>query len=80
MIQSPDISELINTPVTEIDSDIIGDVNNDGKLNIRDATGIQLHLAGINKLTGKRLKLADFDGSGSVNIIDVTALQKAVAA
>ena len=80
LIQSPDISELINTPVTEIDSDIIGDVNNDGKLNIRDATGIQLHLAGINKLTGKRLKLADFDGSGSVNIIDVTALQKAVAA
>lgn len=61
------------------ESNLMGDVNNDGKLSIRDVTCIQLHISSQRLLTGKSLELADYDGNGEVNIMDATALQKAIA-
>lgn len=57
----------------------VGDVNMDGKLNIRDATAIQKHLAKIATLSDDALKLADFNGDGKVNVRDATTIQKAIA-
>ena len=57
----------------------IGDANKDGKLNIRDATIIQKHLAKMVTLDEKAVALADFDLNGKVNIKDATMIQKKIA-
>lgn len=57
----------------------LGDVNMDGKLNIRDATLIQKYLAKLSTLTEAEKDLADFDLNGKVNVRDATAIQKKIA-
>lgn len=57
----------------------IGDANKDGKLNIRDATIIQKHLAKMVTLDENAVALADFDLNGKVNIKDATMIQKKIA-
>jgi len=57
----------------------LGDVNMDKKLNIRDATAIQKHLAKISALSEEALAFADFTQDGKVNIKDATNIQKKIA-
>lgn len=57
----------------------LGDANEDEVVNIKDATAIQKHLAGITILTQTGLTVADADTSGDVNIKDATAIQKYLA-
>ncbi len=57
----------------------LGDVNRDGKLNIRDATLIQKFLAKISELDDEQVKLADYQTDGKVNIKDATRIQKKLA-
>lgn len=57
----------------------LGDVNRDGKLNIRDATLIQKFLAKISELDHEQVKLADYQTDGKVNIKDATRIQKKLA-
>lgn len=57
----------------------MGDVNLDGKLNIRDATAIQKHIAKIDLFDETAESLADFDANGTVNVKDATAIQKTLA-
>lgn len=57
----------------------MGDSNTDGKINIKDATAIQKHLAKYIVLTTRQLALADSDYSAKLNIKDATAIQKYVA-
>ena len=57
----------------------VGDANLDGKINIKDATAIQKHLAGIIKFHEISLLLADVDENSDVNIKDATAIQKYLA-
>ncbi len=57
----------------------LGDVNMDKKLNIRDATAIQKHLAKIATLSEDAIALADFTQDGKVNIKDATTIQKKIA-
>lgn len=56
-----------------------GDVNLDTKVNIKDATLIQKHLAKIKELDASQLLLADVDGKEGVSIKDATHLQKWIA-
>ena len=58
---------------------LIGDVNGDNIVNIKDVTAIQKHLAGLSVITEKDLALADCDQNGNVNIKDATAIQKHIA-
>ncbi len=58
---------------------IIGDVNMDGNLNVKDATAIQKHIAGINILGIQNLAVADYNYDSSINIKDATAIQKKIA-
>ena len=56
---------------------IYGDVNNDGIVDITDATLIQLHVAGKKKmqLRGIAAFLADVDHNGLIDITDATFVQ-----
>lgn len=64
---------LIEAPPT-----VIGDVDDDGEVNIIDATLIQRHLAEI-PVYAYNEAAADIDGDGSVSIIDVTYIQRYLA-
>ena len=57
----------------------IGDVNLDGKVDVKDATALQRYLAEIASLTDKQLAVADANGDGKINVSDVTAIQRYVA-
>ena len=58
---------------------VSGDANCDTEVNIKDATAIQKHVAGLITLTDAGVKLADVDANTSVNIKDATAIQKHIA-
>ena len=60
-------------------SAMIGDANLDGKINIRDVTAIQRHIAEIEILTSVCLVNADTNGDGTVDISDATHLQMYLA-
>ena len=56
-----------------------GDVNMDRKVDVKDATAIQKHLAALATLSNDQLLLADVDFSGATNIKDATYIQKQIA-
>lgn len=57
----------------------LGDVTLDGKLNIKDATAIQKHVASIEVLSDKSLSLADVNLDQKINVKDATEVQKRIA-
>ncbi len=59
--------------------EFVGDVNDDGIINIVDATTLQKYLAETLTLNDKQLKLADANGDGKIDITDVTQIQKMLA-
>lgn len=58
---------------------LLGDANEDGIINIMDATVIQKHLVSIEELSATGSILADVDSNGIVNIMDATLIQKYLA-
>ncbi len=64
---------------------LMGDTNGDGKLNIKDATLIQKHIAKSNNIKNYILSpeyqkhIPDFNKDGALNIRDATAIQKRLA-
>lgn len=69
-------AEFIITGVSDDDDFILGDVDGDGELNVKDATAIQMYLAGYSEIN---LDVADYDGDGDVNVKDATAIQMTLA-
>ena len=65
--------------------ELTGDVNNDNRLSIQDATLIQKYLAGMEYISDNfpassyTNLVADFNCDGDVNIRDATAIQKKLA-
>lgn len=57
----------------------LGDVNQDGKITVADATDILKANVDLITLTDEQKKLADFDRNGVVNVIDASELQRAIA-
>ena len=66
------------TAVFEMDV-VIGDVNDDGKINAIDATLVLKHSAELIALTEKQQIAADVSGDGKVNAIDATLILKYAA-
>lgn len=65
---------------SESDETILsGDVNNDGVINVVDATEIQKYLAGLVTFNDTQMKAADYNGDSNVSIIDATNIQKMLA-
>lgn len=56
-----------------------GDANMDGKLNIRDATYIQKHVASVLVMTPAEALRADVNFDGKINVRDATYIQKLLA-
>lgn len=57
----------------------MGDVDMNTKINVKDATAVQKHLADIILLNESQLKLADANVDGVVNVKDATYIQKIAA-
>ena len=58
---------------------LIGDVNMDGNITIKDATLIQMHIAEMTTLTGNALVAANANKDSTVNVKDVTMMQRYLA-
>lgn len=58
---------------------VFGDANGDGKVNIRDVTAIQRHLADLEAIPEQLLVLADANGNGEIDITDATCIQMFLA-
>ena len=56
-----------------------GDADCSGTVNIKDATAVQKHTAGMIELSTIGFKNAEVDGNGSVNVKDATMIQKYLA-
>ena len=67
---------LVIKAITTRESQIKGDANLDGKLNIADVTLIQKYTVHSRNLTGHSYENSDFNEDGKVNIRDCTAIQK----
>lgn len=75
-------STITNTaPTTNIEvvEYLAGDVNQDGKVNIKDATLIQKHIAKLTQLDDVGSACADVTADKKINIKDATMIQKYVA-
>lgn len=55
---------------------MLGDVNNDGKINMLDAILVQKHGVGLSKLSDTQLEASDVNKDGKVNMLDAILLQK----
>ena len=56
-----------------------GDVDLAGDVNIKDATYLQKHLAGLEDLNKAQQYCAEIDGDGKITVKDATLIQKKVA-
>ncbi|MCH5300268.1 MAG: CotH kinase family protein [Ruminococcus sp.] len=54
---------------------LVGDVDFDGDINVKDATLIQLYIANLSTLSNKAIEASDVDNSLSVDIKDATYIQ-----
>ena len=61
------------------DKVVLGDVNKDGKVSIRDVTAIQRHLVKMDELQDICLLAADINQDTNLDIKDATALQMYIA-
>ena len=56
-----------------------GDVNDDSKIDITDATLLQKHIAQLTELDSDALAVADMNNDGHITISDVTIIQRIAA-
>ena len=66
----------LNEPTETI---LYGDVNNDGVVNVIDATLVQKHAADLITLSDEQIKRADVNFDGIVNVHDSTLIRKFAA-
>lgn len=79
IIICPVVSMLSVQGIDQSRSYLKGDANSDGKVDIRDVTAIQRHIAESELLSGNQLLAADANGDGALNIIDATSIQQYLA-
>ena len=71
----PTTDEPSTTEPPVLDGVIIGDIDSDEDINVKDATLIQLYLANLNVFGPKQLLAADVDNSGEIDVKDATYIQ-----
>ena len=55
---------------------MVGDIDGDETISIKDCTELQKHISDIIILSGKSLASADCNNDGDVNVLDATFIQK----
>lgn len=68
-----------STPARPSEYVLLGDADLSEKVNVKDATLVQKHVASLEALNDKQLFAANADCSEKVNVKDATAIQKYVA-
>ena len=69
----------VKLPVkTSTQTNIIGDINGDGKVSVADYNSIRRHMVGTNKLTGDKLTKADVNNDGKVSIADYNSIRRII--
>ena len=58
---------------------LMGDVDNDGRMTIIDATRVQRMLAGMIGLNARGMCVSDMDSDADVSVFDVTRIQRLLA-
>lgn len=67
----------VTLPTLQARPDDWGDVTNDGKTTVSDATMLQKYIAGIS--TSIIMEKADVNGDGKITVADATYIQKVIA-
>ena len=57
---------------------IVGDVNNDGKVNVNDYVLIRKHIMQVNILTGDMMKAADVNADSKISTIDYVLVRRMI--
>lgn len=78
---TPAVSDTNTVPSTTAPAteDLFGDADLNGKVNIKDATIIQKHLAKLLELSARALKVSDVNKDTRITISDVSTIQKKLA-
>lgn len=79
MLDDEDGGNFVIKAITTKTSELIGDVNLDGKLDITDGVEIQKYVNHSVDFGETQLKKADFNNDDYIDIKDVTAIQKHLA-
>ncbi|MDD6435099.1 MAG: dockerin type I repeat-containing protein, partial [Clostridiales bacterium] len=66
---------LMLVPATAFAETLIGDIDRDGDVTVKDAVCLQNYLDGLISFTDEEFLVADFNGDGRVNYTDLTELQ-----
>ncbi len=61
-----------------VSAQILGDVNNDGYVDIRDVVLVQRYILGQQMLTPAQMAAADVNGDGYVNVVDANLIMQFV--
>ncbi len=80
--EATSLTELITTTqtnATQKEEFLLGDVNLDSKVNIKDVTSLQKHLAKLTALEEENLSVSDTNRDGRITISDATTIQKKIA-
>ncbi|MGN0453347.1 MAG: leucine-rich repeat protein [Ruminococcus sp.] len=72
-------TEPTTKPESDLPDYLYGDVNEDGRVNVKDVTEIQKAAASIITLNDLQKAVADVNKDGSVNVKDATHIQKFLA-
>ena len=65
-----------NVTVSDV---LLGDVDGNGSIEVKDITLLQNYMAGAAELTQKQMKAADVNSNGSITLQDVLMIQQYVA-
>lgn len=57
---------------------LMGDVNQDGKLSISDMAIIQSHILGNSKMTYGQMDLADMNNDTHIDVIDIMQIRRII--
>lgn len=64
---------------TDVEDYVLGDIDGDGKLSLKDASLAQQAKAGLITLTAEQIKRGDVNGDGNISMKDASLIQQAKA-
>ena len=67
---------LFSFTASTANSITLGDVNNDGRINVQDVTLVMKHILGLETLTIEQQEAADVNGDGVIDVQDATLLMQ----
>ncbi len=74
------LCSVCSVAATSFQTDIVlGDIDNNGKVEVTDATYVQRYIAKLLDFDATSILVADVDGDGKISVMDCTSIQQFVA-